>query len=215
MNKGESAEIGWRERKRRETHKRILESAIALFGAGGYEATTLDAIVEASGISKSTFFHYFKSKEELLVAWQADVPELLRAAIAAEPAVDTPIEFISNVLVKLPTRLAPDRLNLIIMINRIIRCNEQLCTSNLAKFLQLEDTAFEGLCERWPAPEQRDGLRMVAMAAIGALRVAIDRFAAAEGRRPLLDIVEAAMMDLHENLCAGPRPAPLNIKSKT
>lgn len=197
MSKQESTDLGWRERKRRETHKRVWESAIALFGANGYEATTLDAIAEASGISKRTFFHYFTSKEEILAAWQADVPELFRAAIAAEPAGETPLELVSNVLAKLPTHLNADQA---ILINRIIRSSEQLRAGNLAKFLRLEDAAFEALCERWPAPERRDGLRVVAMASIGALRLAIDRFAEEEGRKPLIDLVRVALADLKAEL---------------
>lgn len=197
MSKQESTDLGWRERKRRETHKRVWESAIALFGANGYEATTLDAIAEAAGISKRTFFYYFTSKEEILAAWQADVPDLFRAAIAAEPAGATPLQLVSNVLAKLPTHLNADQA---ILINRIIRSSEQLRAGNLAKFLRLEDAAFEALCERWPAAERRDSLRVVAMASIGALRLAIDRFAEAEGRTPLVELVQAALADLKSEL---------------
>jgi hypothetical protein len=45
-------------------------SGLKLFVANGYEATTLEAVAAAAGISRRTFFHYFKSKEELLLAWQ-------------------------------------------------------------------------------------------------------------------------------------------------
>ncbi|TEO19046.1 TetR family transcriptional regulator [Pseudomonas aeruginosa] len=197
MSKQESTDLGWRERKRRGTHKRVWESAIALFGANGYEATTLDAIAEASGISKRTFFHYFASKEEVLAAWQADVPDMFRAAIAEEPAGDTPIELVGNVLAKMPVHLNADQA---VLINRIIRSSEQLRAGNLAKFLRLEEAAFEALCERWPAPERREGLRVVAMASIGALRLAIDRFAEEDGRTPLVEVVEAALAGLKAEL---------------
>lgn len=197
MSEHESTDLGWRERKRRETRKRVWESAIALFGANGYEATTLDAIAEASGISKRTFFHYFTSKEEILAAWQADVPNMFRSAIAAEPVGKTPLDLVSNVLAKMPTHLNADQA---VLINQIVRSSEQLRASNLAKFLRFEEVAFEALCERWPAAERRDGLRVVAMASIGALRLAIDRFAEEEGRTPLVELVHAALADLRAEL---------------
>ena len=63
-------EEGLRERKRRETLRRIAEQGLKLFLTNGFEATTLDQIAEAAGISRRTFFYYFKSKEDILMAWQ-------------------------------------------------------------------------------------------------------------------------------------------------
>ena len=62
---------GLRERKQRETRRRIAETGLKLFLANGYDATTLDAIAEAADISRRTFFSYFKSKEEIMLVWQA------------------------------------------------------------------------------------------------------------------------------------------------
>ena len=46
---------------------RIIENATRLFAARGYHGTTIDEIVQATGIAKGTFYIYFDSKEELLV----------------------------------------------------------------------------------------------------------------------------------------------------
>jgi AcrR family transcriptional regulator len=50
-----------------ERKKEILKNAATLFSAKGYHGTTVDEIVQASGIAKGTFYLYFRSKEELLV----------------------------------------------------------------------------------------------------------------------------------------------------
>ncbi len=68
MEKPAFREQGLRERKRRETLRRIAEEGLKLFLTNGYEATTLDEIAEAAGISRRTFFYYLKSKEEILLA---------------------------------------------------------------------------------------------------------------------------------------------------
>ena len=60
---------GLRERKRRQTLQRIAEVGLSLFLRKGYEATTLDEIAAAAGISRRTFFYYFKSKDEVLLAY--------------------------------------------------------------------------------------------------------------------------------------------------
>lgn len=192
-----AAKPGWRERKRRETRKRVWETALALFSEHGYDATTLEAIAEEAGISKRTFFHYFKSKEEVLVAWQDDVPDLFRAAILGEPEGETPFEVVRNVLARIPMNLDIDQA---VVINRLIRSNEQLRASSLAKYLRLEQAAFEALCERWPAAERRAGLHVVAMMSIGALRLAIDGFADKEGRKPLSELVQEAFANLMAEL---------------
>lgn len=44
----------------------IIESAIPLFAAKGYESTSIQEIVDASGISKGAFYLHFKSKDALL-----------------------------------------------------------------------------------------------------------------------------------------------------
>ena len=53
-------------RDSRNTRGRIISAAWALFYEQGYEDTTIDEIVEASGTSKGSFYHYFDGKESLL-----------------------------------------------------------------------------------------------------------------------------------------------------
>ena len=68
MESSTPKEEGLRERKRRETLRRVAERGLKLFLTNGYEATTLDAIAEAAGMSRRTFFYYLESKEEMLLA---------------------------------------------------------------------------------------------------------------------------------------------------
>jgi len=45
--------------------EKLLESSYNLFLSRGYNATSVDEICKKSGVSKGSFFHYFKSKEML------------------------------------------------------------------------------------------------------------------------------------------------------
>ncbi len=49
-----------------ETSEVIREAAFELFADGGYDATSVDDIVAAAGVSRSTFFRTFGSKEAVI-----------------------------------------------------------------------------------------------------------------------------------------------------
>ena len=53
-------------KKSRNTKTRIVSAAWELFYKNGYDDTTVDDIVELSGTSKGSFYHYFESKDALL-----------------------------------------------------------------------------------------------------------------------------------------------------
>jgi AcrR family transcriptional regulator len=197
MDQDQAAPDGWREKKRRETRERISAKALALFAANGYEATTLDAIAEAAGISRRTFFYYFASKEEILAAWQEGLPNALRATILAEPADQSPFEVVRNAKLKLVANYNAAQA---VVIDRIIRSSEQLRAANQTKYLELEEAAYEALRELWPETERRYALRVVAMATVGALRLAIDVWAEEDGRRPLSDYLQQAFAALRSEL---------------
>src|SRR4029078_8520159 len=49
-----------------QTRQMLLESALELFGAKGFHATSVQEIVKAAGLTKGAFYHHFASKEDVL-----------------------------------------------------------------------------------------------------------------------------------------------------
>ncbi|MGE8533032.1 TetR/AcrR family transcriptional regulator [Chryseobacterium sp. JV274] len=47
--------------------ERILNTAIILFHKQGYNNTGINQIIDEAGVSKASFYHHFKSKEELCI----------------------------------------------------------------------------------------------------------------------------------------------------
>jgi TetR/AcrR family transcriptional repressor of nem operon len=51
-----------------ESKTRFLDAALHVIRAKGYTATRIEDICEAAGLTKGSFFHHFKSKEDLALA---------------------------------------------------------------------------------------------------------------------------------------------------
>ncbi|MGP4103455.1 TetR/AcrR family transcriptional regulator [Nonomuraea sp. KM90] len=77
-----------RERRRTETQRMIQSHAMRLFVEHGYDATTVDHVARASGVSTMTVYRHFPTKEDLVLYDQYD--PLIAARVAARPA-DEPV----------------------------------------------------------------------------------------------------------------------------
>jgi AcrR family transcriptional regulator len=64
----------------------VVRSAWDLFVEHGFEATTVEQIAEAAGMSRRTFFRYFAGKDELILDKLLEVGDRVAAALAARPA---------------------------------------------------------------------------------------------------------------------------------
>ena len=92
---GQSAP-GLRERKKAKTRAAIQRHALQLFREQGYDATTVEQIAEAAEVSPSTFFRYFRTKED--VALYDDLDPLFIAAFEAQPAELSPAQAMRHAL---------------------------------------------------------------------------------------------------------------------
>jgi len=54
-----------RAKEGKSTREALIEAATRLIHLKGYQNTTLDDVLSASGVGKGNFYHYFKSKEDL------------------------------------------------------------------------------------------------------------------------------------------------------
>jgi AcrR family transcriptional regulator len=66
----------------------LLDAAVQLFARDGYDATSVNRIIEAVGVSKGAFYHHFAAKEDLVAALTER--HARRTAEAAQSVLDDP-----------------------------------------------------------------------------------------------------------------------------
>lgn len=189
---------GLRERKRRETRQRIAEVGQRLFLANGYQGTTLDAIAAEAGISRRTFFSYFKSKDDIILFWQdADSAGLIADLLKTSPDVP-PLEAVRDVMVKHIARYTTEQMT---AVDNLMRSSESLLARKQAYYAEQEQALFNTLCEVWRQPERRLALRMVAVVSVGAMRLALQAWRDQTGqRKPVAKFLRDAFDSLRTEL---------------
>jgi TetR/AcrR family transcriptional regulator len=142
----------------RPTRARILDAALDLFGTRGFEATALDDIAAAVGVTKQTVLYWFPSKDHLLGAViQHTADELvvgIEAAVRAAP--DEPLARIDAV-VKAVFRPAVRRPALLGLVREVSRLDPALSEQLLERIRPLVDRAVGYVAVEMAAGRMRAG----------------------------------------------------------
>jgi TetR/AcrR family transcriptional repressor of nem operon len=70
--------------EKHNSRTRLLDAALHIIRAKGYSATTVDEICHRAGVTKGSFFHHFRSKDDLALAavayWETGTASFFAAA---------------------------------------------------------------------------------------------------------------------------------------
>ena len=73
-----------------ESKRKLLDAALHVIRSKGYTATRVEDVCEAAGLTKGSFFHHFKSKEDLALEaaeyWNLITGQLFRGAAYHAPS---------------------------------------------------------------------------------------------------------------------------------
>jgi AcrR family transcriptional regulator len=187
MNKISNEAPGVRERKRLETLDRIGAVGLELFVTKGYEATTIDDIAAGAGISRRTFFYYFRSKDDILVALQCEpFTKALGHAFDTLPASSTPFQALRD---RLPELVGSFETEKTMIIGEIMQSTEALKVRKLAIYIDMENALLQALVKVWPEPDDLPGLRLLAMLSMGLLRLSMGEWQKGRGECRLAEYV--------------------------
>jgi AcrR family transcriptional regulator len=136
----------------RRTREQILETAAAAFARDGYEGTSLNELIRASGFTKGAFYFHFASKEELALATfrykQEQIVERTRREAEREADAETELRTLLRVRARVYTEDPSARC--------ILRLGAELGAkagpdSEFARFQELTVETFAGIVRRGQA----------------------------------------------------------------
>ncbi|MBB3675818.1 TetR/AcrR family transcriptional regulator [Modestobacter versicolor] len=183
-------------RTRRAVHDEVVGTALDLFTNQGFEATTVDQIVAATGLSRTSFFRYFGSKEDLVLGDTTQTRLDFSAALRARPQEEGPWEALRAAALTLPgADLAPDRA---LTVAKLIRTSPALRARSLEKHQQWQDSLVPVLQERLAgepnaAASSDLAARAVVAAALSCLQTATEVWAERDGRGTLGELYDQAI----------------------
>lgn len=141
--------MGLRELKAERTRREILDAALALYEANGYEATTMEQIAEAAFVSPSTLYRYFPTKERTLLGHPSLARAGLGSMLLARPADEDLAVALGHTLHDFLTDLDADR-------ETLVRVRAQMDRVPLIRAL-VWDSWYRGHAELEAAVAERIG----------------------------------------------------------
>lgn len=72
----EPVELSKQQKKSKETKERIFQAAKRILQKSGYEELSIKNICEEAGVSNGSFYHHFKTKDDLLSYYIEDQPSI-------------------------------------------------------------------------------------------------------------------------------------------
>src|SRR3954464_11561537 len=85
------APLGLRERNKLRTRQEIADATLRLAADRGLEHVTVEQIAAAADVAPRTFFRYFDSKEDALLADHPERLDLLRETLKSRPLSEGPL----------------------------------------------------------------------------------------------------------------------------
>lgn len=181
-----------RERKKQATRQAIHQAAFELVDELGLANVTVEAISEQAGVAPRTFWSYFSSKEEAVVNRDPDLARDLRAALLGRPESEDPLTAVRRVLEQhIVERFSasPDPASR----HKLIHREPHLMATVAAIFDEMARALVDTVAERLGTDPEADMFpEVVVFTALGACRVAQQRWAGAGCRQPFTEVVDEA-----------------------
>lgn len=188
--------------RRRARFRRSAQSvAIDLFTERGFDTVTMAEIADALDVSERTLFRYFPSKESLLDPAHEELVARLTAELGRRPSDETAFVSVRESLRRIADDMYDDRDSFVRRM-ALIEASPTIQAHLLRRQTELEDAIADVVATRRGLSHDHDDLRprLVAAAAVAALRVAVERWVAEPTDDDLLTVVEKALNQLDAGL---------------
>lgn len=204
------SELDWRQRKKNATRDRIRASALRLFREQGYDATTVEQIAAAAGVSHVTFFRYFPTKEDVALSDSYD--PLIASSIAQTPATWPLTLRIRTVLVEGLRLIYSTQRDTLLAQNKLIVSTPALRERMWAGQIATQQVILEALKADHLDPQASFQARVTVAACLAAASTAVLAWVDGNGTPELPELMAQAFDTLTEGQpgpgTAQPVPGP-------
>ncbi|MFE6858138.1 TetR/AcrR family transcriptional regulator [Nocardia sp. NPDC057668] len=175
------------ERRKTRAMLEIQEIALGLFESDGYRKASVEQVAAAAGISASTIYRYFGTKEQLVVWDHVDAQAL--TLLTADTRVLTPAELLAEVAALAPAVIAalvdPGEEQRIVRRVRLMTSEPEVRTGELLQIHALERHVRALLAHRLGRDDNDLAIRYAAAQAAWGYLAAVDHWAATDFTEPL------------------------------
>jgi AcrR family transcriptional regulator len=190
--------LGLRERKKLRTLQQLQEAALELFLEHGFDNVTTDDIAAAVDVSKTTFYRYFESKEDVLLGSTEERSASMRQALERRPVDEPVLVAVRHALVGLVSQYDEAR-DAALLKARVMRDSRSLVARNLEQQAACENVVADFVRSRLPDSPQRELLsRVIGANVIASLRATVDYWLDTQGRDQLAVLVDDVLGTLAE-----------------
>ncbi|MEU4473601.1 TetR family transcriptional regulator [Micromonospora sp. NPDC023888] len=191
----------WRREKRERTRALLQTNALRLFLEKGFDATTVEEIAAAAGVSHMTFFRYFPTKED--AALQDDYDPMIADLIAERPADEPAIDKIRHALTNGLHHLYDSDREVLLSRLRLVHRTPALRAGTGQRRDADQKLLIQALTAAGSDPGDELRLRVLVAAALAATTEAIRYWADSDGDGDLRQLINDAFDVLRTELTQG------------
>ncbi|MEV0159134.1 TetR/AcrR family transcriptional regulator [Nonomuraea fuscirosea] len=192
-----------RARRRAQTRRTIQTHAVRLFSERGYDATTMNDVAEAAGVSPMTVYRHFATKEDLVLVDQHG--ELVAERIVASPAGGPLVRRIGGALIEAATVLTGDADRRLLLARlQLMISTPALRARHLDNQYALQQAVIGALGDDAADPDKAFQAQAAASACLAALHTALVRWAEDDGRTDLPHLIGKALAAVFGDDAIGP-----------
>ncbi|QLY30066.1 TetR/AcrR family transcriptional regulator [Nocardia huaxiensis] len=195
-----------RERKRIRTRRALADAALRLFTEKGFAATTVEELVDAAEVSRSTFFRAFATKEAVAIEAETELWTGYLDTLAEREFTGSILAALRDVLVDTATELPADWDERYIATRRLVITAPSLLGHLSYARSGVEAQVVEQLSRKLALPDGDLRPRILAETATTAWSIAGRGWVASDGKGGRAELVRR----LHESFAAVPEALRLS-----
>lgn len=186
--------MGLREQKHEDTRQRMVDAARQLFDEHGYDATTVEMIAVAAGVSPRTFHRYFDTKDGVVAEGGS---RIVGRAIELLPAAPTVADIVRSLAAATEEGLDSEEVEWSV---RLRRENAAIRISTPVWMHRWTEAVARALASKEGYAEPTLSHRVKSAAAVHVSAVAADEWVLRDPSRKLSRLAERAIRILEEDM---------------